>query len=324
MLKIGILGGGQLGKMLLQKAADYPVETYVLDADPHAPAAHLSQHFVCEKVTDFHAVCELGRLVDVLTIEIENVNVEALHTLSQQGKLIIPSPHVIETIRDKGLQKEFLQKHGIPTAPFKLTENKRDLFANIDFIPAVHKLRSGGYDGRGVQIIKDKNDINHGFDEPSVLEKLVDIEKEISVIVARNTKGETSLFPPAEMVFDPVYHLVDYLISPATIGPQVTEQAYSLAQQVCNALNSPGIFAIEMFLSKTGELLVNEIAPRVHNSGHHTIEANYVSQFDALLRILQNLPLGQPTPIKPSIMINLVGEPGYHGKAKYVGLEKVL
>ena len=324
MLKIGILGGGQLGRMLLQQAPDYPIETFVLEAIEDAPAAHLCHHFIKGNINDYETVLQFGRKVDVLTIEIEHVNVEALFQLQKEGVKIFPKPDVLQTIKDKGLQKQFYEKHNIPSPPFVLTENDKDILNHLDFLPAAHKLRTGGYDGKGVQLILNESEAALAFNEPGVLEQLVIIEKEIAVIVARNEAGQTAIYPPTEMVFDPDLNLVDYLLSPAELNDQQAMEAQQLALQVCNAFNSPGIFAVEMFLDDEGKMWVNETAPRTHNSGHHSIEGNYCSQYDMQLRVLQNLPLGNTNTVQPSLMLNVLGEPGHSGNVKYVGLDTVM
>lgn len=324
MLKIGILGGGQLGRMLLQQAPDYPIETFVLEAIEDAPAAHLCHHFIKGNINDYETVLQFGRKVDVLTIEIEHVNVEALFQLQKEGVKIFPKPDVLQTIKDKGLQKQFYEKHNIPSPPFVLTENDKDILNHLDFLPAAHKLRTGGYDGKGVQLILNESEAALAFNEPGVLEQLVIIEKEIAVIVARNEAGQTAIYPPTEMVFDPDLNLVDYLLSPAELNDQQAMEAQQLALQVCNAFNSPGIFAVEMFLDDEGKMWVNETAPRAHNSGHHSIEGNYCSQYDMQLRVLQNLPLGNTNTVQPSLMLNVLGEPGHSGNVKYVGLDTVM
>ncbi len=324
MLKIGILGGGQLGRMLLQRAPDYPVETFVLEDADDAPAAHLCHHFMKGNINDFETVLNFGRKVDVLTIEIEHVNVDALFQLENEGVKIFPKPEVLKVIKDKGLQKQFYEKHNIPSPPFILTNNAADVVANVNFLPAAHKLRTGGYDGKGVQLILNETEVGMAFDEPGVLEQLVVIEKEIAVIVARNERGETAVYPPTEMVFDPELNLVDFLLSPASLNEPQTQEAQQLALMVCNAFNSPGIFAVEMFLDDEGKFWVNETAPRAHNSGHHTIEGNYCSQYEMQLRVLQNLPPGNTNTIQPALMQNILGEPGHIGKVQYEGLETVM
>lgn len=323
-LRIGILGGGQLGRMLLQTAANYHVETFVLEWGKNPPASSLCHHFIEGDIKNFEAVYNFGKQVDVLTIEIENVNLEALFKLESEGLKIFPKPEALKIIKDKGLQKEFYKKHGIPTAPFYLINRKHELNGHLGFLPAAQKLRSGGYDGKGVEILRDTEDFHKAFDAPSVLEKLVSIDKEISVIVAKNDAGETAAFPAVEMVFDPRYNLVDYLISPANISAAQQKEATELALKVMHALDSPGIFAVEMFLDTDGHILVNETAPRAHNSGHQSIEGNYSSQYEMQMRVLQNLPLGNTDAIQPSLMLNLVGEPDYSGPVKYEGLADAL
>lgn len=323
-MKVGILGGGQLGRMLLQAAANYVVETYVLENDEHCPAAHLCHHFIKGDIRDFDTVYNFGKKVDALTIEIESVNTEALEKLEQEGVKIFPKPSAINIIKNKITQKRFYQQHQIPTSDFVITQNRDDLPHHVSFLPAVHKVGEGGYDGKGVQVLSSTNEIAKAFNAPSVLEKMVDIQKEIALIVAMNGKGETTIFPPAEMVFDPVLNLLDYQLSPAVIPEEVLWKAEAMALAVVKNLQSPGLFAVEMFLDKNDEVLVNETAPRVHNSGHHTIEANYCSQYDMLWRIILDYPLGNTDPILPSAIVNLLGAENHHGKATYSGLKETL
>jgi 5-(carboxyamino)imidazole ribonucleotide synthase len=323
-LRVGILGGGQLGRMLLQCAANYHVETYVLETGKNPPASSLCHHFIEGDINNFNTVYNFGKQVDVLTIEIEHVNLDALFKLEEEGLKIFPTPSALKIIKDKGLQKEFYKLHNIPTADFRLISRKHELNTYLNLLPLAQKLRSGGYDGKGVEILKDPEDFHKAFDAPSVIEKLVPINKEISVIVAKNESGEIAVYPPVEMVFDPRYNLVDYLVSPARLTFDQVHHAQRLALQVMNALQSPGIFAVEMFLDTEGNILVNEVAPRAHNSGHQSIEGNYCSQYDMQMRILQNLPLGDTATIKPSLMLNLIGEPGYSGPVKYNGIEEAL
>lgn len=324
MLKVGILGGGQLGRMLLQAAANYPVTTYVMENEEDCPAAHLCHHFTKGDIRSFDAVYAFGKELDALTIEIENVNVDALEKLEAEGVKVYPKPAVLRTIKNKILQKEYYASLQIPTAPFRITQNREALHSAVDFLPAVHKLGEGGYDGRGVQIIKQESDLNKGFDAPSVLEKMVDIDKEIAIIVAINEKGQTALYPPVEMVFDPVLNLLDYQICPADIDKPVLWKIEAVALAVVRNFNSPGLFAVEMFLDRKGEVYVNETAPRVHNSGHHSIEAHYSSQFDMLWRVILQYPLGNTAHIMPSLLINLLGAEGFSGTPEYEGLEQVL
>ena len=324
MLKVGILGGGQLGRMLLQAAANYPVETFVLENDAECPAAHLCHHFTKGDIKDYAAVYNFGRNLDAITIEIENVNVEALEKLEAEGVKVYPKPSVLKTIKNKILQKEYYRQWQIPTAAFIITPSLAGLKQNDSFLPAVHKLGEGGYDGRGVQLLKTKQDIEKGFDAPSVLEKMVAIKKEIAQMVAVNENGENVLYPPVEMLFDPVLNLLDYQLCPAELNTQTLYKVEAIALAVVKNFQSPGIFAVEMFVDKNDDVLVNETAPRGHNSGHHTIEAHYSSQFDMLWRIMLGYPLGNADAILPSIMVNIIGAEGYSGPVKYEGLDEVL
>lgn len=322
--RIGILGGGQLGKMLLQAAANYPIKTFVLENDAECPAAHLCHHFTKGDIRNFDAVYSFGKNLDALTIEIENVNVEALEKLEAEGVKIYPRPSVLRIIKNKIFQKNYYRQFQIPTADFIITNNLVDLNEQEKFLPAVHKLGEGGYDGRGVQLLKTKYDLNKGFDKPSVLEKMIPIQKEIAQMVAVNEKGETALYPPVEMLFDPVLNLLDYQLCPAELGTQTLYKVEAIALAVVKNFNSPGIFAVEMFVDKNGDVFVNETAPRVHNSGHHTIEAHYSSQFDMLWRIMLGYPLGNTDAILSSIMVNIIGADGYSGPVKYEGLDETL
>jgi 5-(carboxyamino)imidazole ribonucleotide synthase len=323
-LRVGILGGGQLGRMLLQAAANYPVETFVLENDSECPAAHLCHHFTKGNIKDFDDVYNFGKELDALTVEIENINVDALEKLEMEGVKIFPKPSVLKIIRNKILQKEYYQLHSIPTAECIITDNLAELKQHKNFLPAVHKIGEGGYDGRGVQMIKTQEEIEKGFDAPAVLEKLISIDKEIAQMVAINETGESVLYPPVEMLFDPKLNLLDYQLCPATLEKKTLWKIEAIALSAVRNFHSPGIFAIEMFVDKNCNVFVNETAPRVHNSGHHTIEANYSSQFDMLWRIILGYPLGNTKCILPSMMINIIGADGYTGEVKYEGLEEVL
>ncbi len=322
--KIGILGGGQLGKMLLQKAHDFSLNVSVLEPDNNAPCKSLTSHFVQGDFKNFDDVYHFGKKLDLITIEIENVNTAALKKLRDEGKEVYPQPEIIEMIQDKGLQKMFYQKHSIPTSDFFLVENKAQIEKYTEYMPFYQKTRKGGYDGKGVKKIFVKEHIENAFNEPSVLERRVVVEKEISVIVARNKNGETTTFPIVESVFNPTAHLVDYLICPASVNKDIAEQANKLAKQIADQLSLVGLLAIEYFISKEGKLFVNEMAPRVHNSGHHTIEACITSQFEQLWRAILNFPLGDTTIIRPAVMINLLGSEGFEGEAHYNGMETIL
>lgn len=323
-MKIGILGGGQLGRMLLQQAANYPVETWILENDENCPSAHLCRHFILGDIRDYQTVYDFGSKLDVITIEIENVNIEALEQLEKDGKNVIPKPSALKTIKNKILQKEYYKEHHIPSPAFVITHTKEEINKHLTFLPAVHKLGMGGYDGKGVQIIKNENDLDKAFDAPCVLEKMVDIHKEIAMTVAIDRNGAHAIYPPVEMVFDPQLNLLDYQICPAELEQETLWKAEAIALSVARNFKSPGLFAIEMFIDQKGEVFVNETAPRVHNSGHHTIEAHFSSQFDMLWRILLGYPLGNTSMIMPSIMVNILGEPGYAGVAFYEGMEELL
>lgn len=324
MQKTGILGGGQLGRMLLQEAANYPVETYVLENDDQCPAAHLCHHFTKGDIRNYDDVYNFGKNLDAITIEIENVNIDALEQLEREGKRVYPKPSVLRTICNKALQKEYYIANQIPTADYILTKNTAELEAAKDFLPAVHKLAEGGYDGRGVQVIASETDIQKGFESVAVLEKMVTIRKEIAVLIAVGNDGETAIFPPVEMMFDKDLNQLDLQLCPAEIEERIYWKLEAIALTTVKHFNSPGIFAVEMFVTPDGDVLVNETAPRVHNSGHHTIEAHLSSQFDMLWRVVLNYPLGSTDAIKNSVMVNIIGSAGQSGPARYDGLEEML
>jgi len=323
-LRVGILGGGQLGRMLIQQAINYNVSIRVLDPDPDAPCKKMCEKFVQGSLTDFDTVYNFGKHTDLLTIEIEKVNVDALQKLEDEGVCVFPQPRILRLIQDKALQKEFFKQNNIPTSPFQLISNKEVLKnANIKF-PFIQKLRKDGYDGKGVYKVKSEADFEDAFEAPSLIEEWVDFEKEVSVIVARNDKGDTKTFPLVEMEFNPEANLVEFLISPSTLPLEIQKQAEQLALQVAETFKIVGLLAVEMFLTKDGRLLVNEVAPRPHNSGHQTIEGNRISQFEQHLRAIFNLPLGDTSPIGNAVMINLLGEKGFEGLADYVGMNDIL
>ncbi|MFA6946180.1 MAG: 5-(carboxyamino)imidazole ribonucleotide synthase [Pedobacter sp.] len=323
-LKLGILGGGQLGRMLIQESINYNITTYVLDPDAEAPCKDLCKKFIQGSLTDFEAVYNFGKQVDILTIEIEKVNVNALEQLEKEGITVYPQSRVIRLIQDKGVQKQFFKENDIPTAPFQLFQNKQELIgANIPF-PYIQKLRRDGYDGRGVNTIKSAKDLEKAFSEPSLVEELINFDQELSVIVSRNEDGEIKTFPCVEMEFNQEANLVEFLISPSDLNPEILQKADQLAVKVAKDLKIVGILAVELFLTKEGNIMVNEIAPRPHNSGHQSIEGNYTSQYEQLLRAIFNLPPGDTRTISNSVMINLLGEKGYEGAAQYEGLNEVL
>ncbi|WP_417431345.1 5-(carboxyamino)imidazole ribonucleotide synthase [Halpernia sp.] len=319
-MKIAILGGGQLGRMFIQNALKYDDEIYTLDPSENASCANIS-HFTKGDFNDFQTVLDFGKDKDVLSIEIEHVNVDALFQLENEGVKVIPSAEIIKIIQQKILQKEFYLNNNIPSADFQIIQNKSEL--NFSF-PFVQKLNKGGYDGKGVQIIKDENDLKNLWNEPSVIENLVDIDKELSVILAINEKDECQTFPVTEMVADPKLNLLDFNICPAEISKNVEKQITDIVEKFITAANSAGLFAIELFLDKKGKIWVNETAPRLHNSGHQTQEGNANSQFEQMYRVLKNLPLADTESFVFSGMLNLVGNENYSGKVKYEGLEEVL
>lgn len=321
---LGVLGGGQLGRMLIQSAINYNQDIHILDPDPNAPCKDIAQQFKVGSLKDFDTVYAFGKNCDVITVEIEAVNTEALQKLAEEGKKVYPQPHILKLIQDKREQKQFYFTHGIPTADFVLTENKADVISKKSFLPAVNKLGKEGYDGRGVQILKTEADLDQAFDAPGLLEKLIDFDKEIAVTVARNENGDLIAYPAVECAFHPTANLVEFLFAPAQISPEVEKKSQEIAKEVILKLEMVGILAVELFVTKSGEVLVNEIAPRPHNSGHHTIEANFTSQFEQHLRSVMNWPLGNPDLRCPAAMINLLGEDGFSGPAIVEGKEEAL
>jgi 5-(carboxyamino)imidazole ribonucleotide synthase len=322
--RIGILGGGQLGRMLIQSALNLDLTCWVMDPDPAAPCRWISPSFQVGDFLDYDAVLNFGRQVDRLTIEIETVDTKALRKLEEEGIEVFPRAEVIEIAQDKGCQKGFFRRHAIPTAPYHLIESREELQSYESFLPAIQKLRRLGYDGRGVYPVREKADMAGGFDSPSVLEQWIDFEKEIAVIVVRNRHGEKAMYSPVEMVFVSEANLLDFLVCPAELDTGVAARASELAAKVAEELEIVGVMAVEMFLTSEGDLLVNEIAPRVHNSGHHTIEGAVTSQFEQHLRVVMDWALGEPRMVRPAVLVNLLGEPGFQGAPVYEGLSEVL
>ncbi|MBK9175421.1 MAG: 5-(carboxyamino)imidazole ribonucleotide synthase [Flavobacteriales bacterium] len=320
---IALLGGGQLGRMFIENAMRYDVQVSVLDPDPNAPCAPVASRFVKGDYRDAADVLSFACDADVVGIEIEHVSLEALEELKRRGKRVIPDPSVLRIIQDKGLQKQFYADNGVPTAPFALIGDRKDIAAHPGLLPGFLKLRHGGYDGKGVMPIDDISQEADAFDAPSVLEERAETAMELAVLVVRATNGTEVAYDPVEMVFDPRYNLVDHLRAPARIPQHVAEAARRLAKRVAQAFGEPGLYAVEMFLTKDDELLVNETAPRAHNSGHHTIEASASSQFDQLLRVYMDWPLGDTTQHGHAAMINLVGEGGT-GAPAMRGLNDIL
>lgn len=325
---LGILGGGQLGKMTLTETRKYDIRTRILDPSADAPCRIGCNEFVQGSLMDFQTVLNFGRGCDVLSFEIEHVNVDALEQLQKEGIRVFPQPQVLRIIQNKVRQKEFYAAHGIPTAPFVPYANRSELLSALQNstakLPAVWKSAEGGYDGKGVSVLKTMDQVHALPDAPCMLEELVDFALEIAVIVARNERGEMATYPVVEMEFHPVANLVEYVLCPARISNELQEKARSIAVSVADALQITGLLAVEMFLTKSGEILVNESAPRVHNSGHLTIEAAFTSQFEQQLRAILNLPLGSTEMKLPAVMVNLVGEEGHSGEVVYQGYENLL
>jgi len=328
--KIGILGGGQLGKMLCLAAANWDFKTYILDPTLGCPASQVCTGFKQGDFNHYDDVLAFGLDKDVITIEIEHVNTAALRKLQEMGKLVYPSPDALDVIKDKGLQKIFYQEHGIPTTRFEVFEDEKALLNAIETgrwaLPLVQKTRSAGYDGKGVAILRRREDLDTKLlPGPCIAEELADIQVELAVIAAKNKAGEVAVFPAVEMDFHPEANLVEFLLCPARVSSLVEAEAEALAERVIRTLDVCGLLAVEMFLSKSGELLVNECAPRPHNSGHHTIDSAITSQYEQHLRAITNLPLGSGAQkVAATVMLNLLGEAGHKGPVHYEGAEKCL
>lgn len=326
--KIGILGGGQLGKMLCLEAARLDLDISILDKEPTFPAAKLCQRFVKGDFKDYDDVMAFGKTVDILTIEIESVNIQALKDLAKQGKIVHPDPYQLEIIKDKKLQKEFYIKNQFPCTNFKAYKNSEEVKAahqeGAFEIPFVQKARKDGYDGRGVQVVRSEQDLELLLDTPCIIEPMVDIAKEIAVIVARNDKDDVKTFPAVEMEFNPTANLVEYLFCPSYLDDIQEAVAQKLAKDIIRSFDICGLLAVEMFLTNSGKLLINEVAPRPHNSGHHTIDSSATSQFEQHLRAILNMPLGSTKTLSPSVMVNLLGEENEQGPVKYCNIDKVM
>ncbi|MDB4088506.1 5-(carboxyamino)imidazole ribonucleotide synthase [Flavobacteriales bacterium] len=321
--KLGILGGGQLGRMFIQSAMSYGTPIHILDPNPNCPAAKLCDTFTEGSFNDYDSVFEFGSGMDVLTIEIENVNTEALFQLEREGVKVFPQPHIIQLIKDKGIQKQFYRDNNIPTADFVLCDSLEEVEQKASF-PIVQKMRKGGYDGKGVQILKSPEDLEKAFDVSSLLEKKVDFVKEISVIVARNESGEVVSYPTCEQEFNPEANLVEFLFSPAKVSVDTENKAQEIAKSIIDKLKMVGLLAVEFFVMEDGSVLVNEMAPRTHNSGHHTMECNYTSQFEQHYRSVMNFPLGSTEIVQPGVMINLLGDKNHKGTPIYEGINEVM
>ena len=325
-LKLGVIAGGQLGKMLIQEASRWDIISYVLDPDEGCSARNVANVYIKGDFRNFDDVYAFGKKVDIVTYELEDINIEALQKLKAEGIQVLPDPDTLALIQDKGLQKEFYTKHGMPTSPFKcyesLEEIEKAIASGVLTYPFVQKLRKGGYDGHGVALIKDANSTL--LDGASMIEDKVDIDKEIAIIAARNAKGEVRCFPAVEMTFNGETNLVEEIFCPANITLKQAQVAEVLAQEIIENLNMVGLLAVEFFIDTTGQILINEVAPRPHNSGHHTVDAAVTSQLKQLLRAILNLPLGSTALMTASVMLNLLGQAGHEGPVYYEGFAECM
>ncbi|MDT0648953.1 5-(carboxyamino)imidazole ribonucleotide synthase [Autumnicola edwardsiae] len=326
--KLGILGGGQLGKMMLYETRKFDIQTNVLDPNAEAPARIACNYFEQGDLMDYDTVINFGRKADVLTFEIEGVNVDALRKLEKEGVKTYPSAGTLEKIQNKGIQKNFYLENEIPTAAFQIYRNKKELLKDIEQgkrkFPFVWKSTTGGYDGKGVAVIKTEEDLNDLSEVECIAEEMITFKNELAVIVARNPSGQVKTYPVVEMEFHPVANQVEYVICPARIDPELAEKARKTAEKVSEAFKHVGLLAVEMFQTKDDEILVNEVAPRPHNSGHYSIEASYTNQFEQHIRAILDLPLGNTDSKVGGIMVNLVGEENHTGEVVYENIEKIM
>ena len=326
--KLGILGGGQLGKMLLYNTRKFDIHTEVLDPNADAPSRLSCHKFHQGDLMDFETVYHFGKQVDTLTIEIENVNVKALEALERDGVLVYPSSKTLGTIQNKAKQKIFYLEHNLPTAPFVRYAYKNELELaitnNIQQIPFVWKSAQFGYDGNGVKIVRSMADVEALPNVECIAEELIPFEKELAVTVARNPNGELKVYPVVEMEFHPEANQVEYVLCPARIEKEMAKKAERVALKVADAFDHVGLLAVELFLTKNGDILINEVAPRPHNSGHQTIETSYTSQFEQHIRAILNLPLGATTSKVCGVMVNLVGAEGYKGPVVYEHIDQIM
>ena len=328
--KLGILGGGQLGKMLLFETRKFDIQTYVLDSSNEAPCKIACNHFFQGDLMDFETVYNFGKQIDVLTFEIELVNLQALERLENEGKKVYPSPKTLRLIQNKGIQKEFYAKHNIPTAPFEKFENLENLKSAISNqqsaiqLPFVWKCAEFGYDGNGVKVVRQVSDLDHLPNVECIAEQMIAFKNELAVIVCRNPSSEIKTYPVVEMEFHPEANQVEYVICPARIDSKVAEKARSIALKVSQKFNHVGLLAVELFQTQDDEIVVNEVAPRPHNSGHYSIEASYTSQFENHLRAILDLPLGNTDSKVAGIMVNLTGAEGFSGDVIYENIETIL
>ena len=328
--KLGILGGGQLGKMMLYDTRKYDIQTYVLDPSNDAPSKISCDHFEQGSLMDYDTVLAFGRKVDVLTFEIESVNIDALEALEKEGIKVFPQPSVLRNIQDKGIQKDFYAQYKIPTAAYTkyafakaVKENLDTASSEIEF-PFIWKSCTGGYDGKGVSVVRTAEDLDTLPQVPCIAEKMIPFKNELAVIVARSVSGEVKTYPVVEMEFHPEANQVEYVICPARIDETVANKARAIAEQVSNAFGHVGLLAVEMFQTEDDEILVNEVAPRPHNSGHNSIEGSFTNQFEQHLRAILDLPLGNTDSKVASVMVNLVGDEGHTGPVKYENIEQIM
>ncbi len=322
--KLGILGGGQLGRMLLTETQKFDIFTAVLENSKDSPCTQIANSFILGDWKNFEDVYNFGKTVDVLTVEIEHVNVDALFRLESEGVIVYPQPALLKTIQNKGKQKDFYHKHSIPTANYQRYKNKTELLQNTPKFPFIWKSETLGYDGTGVKKITSKSDLEKLPNVSCIAEEIIPFTKELAVLVARNKSGETKTYPVVEMEFHKTSNQVEYVICPANISDTIEQKAQKIALQIAEKFNAVGLLAVELFLTKGNEILVNEVAPRPHNSGHFSIEASYTNQFEQHLRGILNLPLGNTESKLPSVMINLVGAENCIGKVTYKNIDEIL
>ncbi len=328
MIKIGILGGGQLGRMMFQETIGLDLDIQFLDDNRHFPVGRIAHQFTEGDFTNYDDVMAFAQKVDILSIEIEKVNLDALFELEKQGKKIHPNPRALEIIQDKAIQKQFYKDHHLPTSDFIVLKDKADVLEALDAgsisYPFVQKARKDGYDGKGVAVIRGQMDHDKLLDTPCLVEPCVDIEKELAVIACKNERGDIVSYEVVEMVFDPEANLVKYLFSPAEVKVAYAQKCRSIAEELIQKFDISGLLAVEFFLDTSGNILINEVAPRPHNSGHHTLDAAICSQFENHIRAIANLPLGSTKQYKMGAMVNVLGEDGFQGYTIYIGMEDIL
>lgn len=320
--RLGVLGGGQLGRMLLAETQKFDIYTLVLDGAADAPCAMICNEFHQGNLMDYETVYQFGKKADLLTIEIEHVNIDALKQLKVEGLTIYPEPEILELIQHKGRQKDFYKNNNLPTAAYAYFQSKKELFEHG--LPFVWKSAQFGYDGNGVKVIRKKEDLSDVPDLPCIAEKLIPFKNELAVIVARSASGEIRTYPVVEMEFHPSANQVEFVICPARISKKIADKAQEVALRTSEAFGLTGLLAVEMFQTQDDEILINEVAPRTHNSGHYSIEASYTSQFEQHLRAILDLPLGKTDSKVASVMVNLVGEAGYSGPVIYENMDRIL